>query len=390
MTTKKKADKSISRATPVPQPSLPCRNIVEATASYEQWLSQQTNVVQADIDYKHHQMTVNPFILLRATFYRFADLWHMIAKDVADAPVVLAVGDLHIENFGTWRDSEGRLIWGVSDFDEVCYAPFTVDLVRLATSALLAARDSNIIITPDRACEAILKGYKDSLKARGEAFVLAEDHGWLRDVAVASLKKPTVFWQHLTSLPIQQTALPASAQECLERLLPDRTVSYFMVKRVAGEGSLGRPRYTAIAPWRGGFVARDVKAMLPSAWQWARNHSGPFEILYAVAVGRAVRCQDPLVHSTGQWIGRRLAPDCTRIELVKIERVEDEARLLYAMGWETANIHLGSQLAINAVKSHLKKLNKDWLCEAASAFVNAVDLDFQKWKEHMETQAAHA
>jgi len=31
---------------------------------------------------------------------------------------VLAVGDLHVENFGTWRDAEGRLIWGVNDFDE--------------------------------------------------------------------------------------------------------------------------------------------------------------------------------------------------------------------------------------------------------------------------------
>ena len=30
----------------------------------------------------------------------------------------LSVGDLHVENFGTWRDSEGRLIWGINDFDE--------------------------------------------------------------------------------------------------------------------------------------------------------------------------------------------------------------------------------------------------------------------------------
>jgi len=36
---------------------------------------------------------------------------------------VLAVGDLHVENFGTWRDAEGRLIWGVNDFDEAWRLP---------------------------------------------------------------------------------------------------------------------------------------------------------------------------------------------------------------------------------------------------------------------------
>ena len=52
-------------------------------------------------------------------------------------PKVLAVGDLHIENFGTWRDSEGRLVWGVNDFDETWRLPYTQDLVRLTTSTLI-------------------------------------------------------------------------------------------------------------------------------------------------------------------------------------------------------------------------------------------------------------
>ena len=50
----------------------------------------------------------------------------------------LAIGDLHVENFGTWRDKEGRLIWGVDDFDEAYSLPYTHDLVRLAASAEIA------------------------------------------------------------------------------------------------------------------------------------------------------------------------------------------------------------------------------------------------------------
>ena len=32
------------------------------------------------------------------------------------AAQVLAIGDIHLENFGTWRDVDGRLVWGVNDF----------------------------------------------------------------------------------------------------------------------------------------------------------------------------------------------------------------------------------------------------------------------------------
>jgi uncharacterized protein (DUF2252 family) len=53
-----------------------------------------------------------PFEFLRATFYRWAQWWPEVCKELnhEDVPLVLGVGDLHAENFGTWRDTEGRLI----------------------------------------------------------------------------------------------------------------------------------------------------------------------------------------------------------------------------------------------------------------------------------------
>jgi hypothetical protein len=345
-------------------------SIVDATASYEAWLFNQTHVVTEDIVRKHQQMAVSAFILLRATFYRFVQQWPQLAGVAKDAPTVLAVGDLHVENFGTWRDTEGRLIWGVNDFDEVCFAPFTIDLVRLAVSVILAIAENHLNITAESACEKILNGYKASIKSGGRPFVLAEDHSWLRDIAIASLKKPVEYWERLTSLPEQRGPLPESARECLERMMPQRHLKYQLVHRVSGEGSLGRPRYTGIAAWHGGFVARDVKAMLPSAWQWANSEHGPYEILYAVAVGRAVRCQDPVVHSTGQWIGRRIAPDCSRIEL------------LLSMGWETANIHLGTPDASAKIKAFLKETDDRWLIDAATKYVAAINDDWAAWKTY--------
>ncbi|MER7518195.1 DUF2252 domain-containing protein [Streptomyces sp. NPDC126499] len=46
-------------------------------------------------------------------------------------------GDLHAENFGTYMDATGRLIFNVNDFDEAYVGPFTWDLKRLAASLAL-------------------------------------------------------------------------------------------------------------------------------------------------------------------------------------------------------------------------------------------------------------
>jgi len=83
---------------------------------------------------KHHQMRSDPFLFFRGTFYRWAQLWPKVCPDLQKAPKVIAVGDLHVNSFGTWRDSEGRLAWGVDDFDDAYPLPYTSDLVRLAAS----------------------------------------------------------------------------------------------------------------------------------------------------------------------------------------------------------------------------------------------------------------
>src|ERR1035441_5256596 len=117
-------------------------SIVEATRRFEAWLRRRTAVVEEDLDYKHEQMGADPFLFFRATYYRWAQLWPEHCPKLARAPDGFSGGDLHIENFGSWSDAEGRLVWGVNDFDEAHPTAFTNDLVRLAVSALLAAQSS--------------------------------------------------------------------------------------------------------------------------------------------------------------------------------------------------------------------------------------------------------
>ena len=93
-------------------------SISDASDSYEAWLHSRVNVVEADLLRKHQVMAKNAFTFLRATYYRWTQLWPDCCESLADAPRVLAVGDLHTENFGTWRDADGRLAWGVNDFGQ--------------------------------------------------------------------------------------------------------------------------------------------------------------------------------------------------------------------------------------------------------------------------------
>src|SRR5882672_8641760 len=237
--------------------------IVEATARYEAWLAERVHLVEADLELKHHAMTAGIFPFLRATFYRWAATWRALAGDVAAAPTVLAVGDLHVENFGTWRDAEGRLVWGVNDFDEAAAVPYTNDLVRLAASALLAIEGGHLSLKAKDACAVILDGYRKSLAEHGHPFVLEEEHGWLRRIALGELRNPVLFWRKMDSLPRVKGEIPVSAKDALEHLLPERGLDYRVVSRVAGLGSLGRIRLVALAECNGGKIAREAKALVP-------------------------------------------------------------------------------------------------------------------------------
>jgi hypothetical protein len=361
-------------------------NVVKSTRHFEAWLAQRTHLDKKDLRLKHERMKAELFPFFRATYYRWAQLWPEFCSGLAKAPKVLAVGDLHIENFGTWRDIEGRLIWGVNDFDEAWPMAYAIDLVRLAVSAHLAVDAGRLPLKREDICTTLLEGYREGMLNKGLPFVLGEKHQWLRRIAESKLRDPVNFWQKMDSLPTLRTEAPVSAVDALEHLMPASGISYRLVHRVAGLGSLGHARYVAIADWHGGRIAREAKALVPSSTCWAQSldaqrDPGPAEILYQTIINRAVRCPDPFVQLRGRWIVRRLGPYCSRIELASLGAPDTELRLLHAMGWETANIHLGSTPARKSVLRHLDKQKARWLHEAAEIMLQAVRADWNVWKK---------
>jgi hypothetical protein len=356
-------------------------NVVKATRQFEDWLGHRTDLVKKDLRIKHANMKAAVFPFLRATYYRWAQVWPKVCPELAKAPKVLAVGDLHVENFGTWRDVEGRLIWGVNDFDEAHPMAFANDLVRLGVSAHLAVEAGHLPLKQKDLCSAIIDGYREGLRAEGLPFVLGEKNEWLRQIAESELRDPVHFWAKMDALPTVKGEVPNTAIDALEHLMPAHDLPYRLASRVAGLGSLGHARYVAIADWQGARIAREAKAMVSSACYWAKDNAGPSDILYQTILGRAVRCLDPFVQLRGRWIVRRLSPHCSRIELATLKAQGAELRLLHAMGWETANVHLGTKAARKPILMHIQKQKPRWLHRATEQMLQAVKEDWKVWRK---------
>src|SRR5271169_4163651 len=84
-------------------------DIFESTRRYENWMRRHVQLISSQLVAKHAMMKDDPFAFFRGTYYRWVQLWRStVPKTVQAEPTVLAVGDLHVDSFGTWRDVEGR------------------------------------------------------------------------------------------------------------------------------------------------------------------------------------------------------------------------------------------------------------------------------------------
>jgi len=378
-------------------------NIIRSVARYDAWLAKQLkgNLVRDDLKQKHEKMAKDPFQFLRATYWRWAETIYKACPELKDAPHVLAVGDLHVENFGSWRDAEGRLVWGVNDFDEAARMPYPLDIVRLATSAVLAdVRGAS----PGRICKNILKGYVDGL-ADPKPYVLDRHGGWLRDVVVVTDAERKSFWKKFdpkllnkkTKGKARKTSKvrPAGKMrhryvKALERARPDSSLRFEYFARTAGTGSLGRPRYFGVGPWHGDLIIREAKAIVRSGWSLAHHgsHNGRCE---EIARGK-YRCPEPSYHLDGQVLVRKLSPNDYKVEAKPKAASISEShkavavsvlvnpKMLYAMGRDLAAVHRGTAHRRQAIVDDLAARPRDWLLKAVTAAAGLTRTEWKTWR----------
>jgi hypothetical protein len=354
----------------------------EDNAGFEDWLREQCllngcEVAEADLEYKHDQMASDPFVFLRATFFRWAKRIETLLPELAEAPSVLSVGDTHLENFGTWRDNEGRLVWGVNDFDEAAAIPYPFDLVRLAASVRLADEPG---VSNHEAAAAIAEGYLRGLAAPRPT-LLDEQETWMRAYVGVSDKKREKFWNRLDDLPA--TAAPAPVIAALQKSMPDSAPISKIASVQKGMGSLGRPRFVALAMWRGGKVTREAKALVPSAWDWGHARDLAPSRFLELSRGQ-FRSPDPWLEVHNGFLCRRIAADSRKVNLKDDDDLmELHINLFNAMGFDLGAIHAADHRA-EAVKLHLDGLTDGWLYAAAETAAADVECDFETWKQSLD------
>ena len=373
--------------------------IVESTAAFEDWLRGHLGgeLIKKDVDLKHEKMGADAFQFLRATYWRWAETVFDICPKFANAPAVLSVGDIHVENFGTWRDYEGRLVWGVNDFDEAAEMPFVLDLARLATSAVLAEVPG---MSTRKICAALLAGYATGLAAPAP-IVLDRDDAWLLKLVAVKEAARREFWKkngpraNAKDARKRRAALksgepPVSYIQALEVARPDPGVELTFWPRVAGTGSLGRPRWIGWGMWRGAPIIREAKAMLPSAWT-RRTGSSTRIRCHEAAFGK-YRSPDPWYVLQDTILVRRLSPNNRKIEVAKDDSKKSELvnePILTAMGRDIAAVHLGAVDRRAEIRDDLAKRKHkeaDWLAAVVDKLARSIRGEQDAWNEHRKEQ----
>ena len=242
---------------------------------------------------KLRKMRADPF-----TFFRGAD--HLFCRDWPElrpldvGPDVLICGDLHLENFGAHRTTEGDFRYDLNDFDEAVVAACSFDVVRCATSIILASEQWKL--KPSQATGmalAYLENYREAVKKAVETGSVHEivphgGHGPIQEIlgstaiaTQAQLLKAKTRRKGDGSLLIRRTdtevdisrkrfdKVAAALESYGQRLgKPDAFELHDLVFRIAGVGSLGVRRYLALVEGAGppdGYHLLDIKECGPSA-----------------------------------------------------------------------------------------------------------------------------
>src|SRR5664279_1032207 len=238
---------------------------------------------------KYAKMAQNPFVFLRGTCHLFYDALPDTPL-FRDAPLAWCCGDLHFENFGSYKGDNRQVYFDINDYDEAALAPLTWDMVRLLTSiqcgadAIKATRAEALAASQsclDAYREALIKGKPLWVERETSSGLVKELLTALQELdRAAFLDKRTIRKGGQRSLKLDGAkALPASdAQKQLVGEFMARFAAtqldpkFFQVLdigcRIAGTGSLGLERFVVLVEGKGspdGNYLIDIKEARPSA-----------------------------------------------------------------------------------------------------------------------------
>lgn len=221
-----------------------------------------------------------------AQFYRTL----VLPPALKASPAVLACGDLHLQNFGSYKGDNRLVYFDLNDFDESCLAPVALELVRFQASLLAGAQ---VLGIGGKAAEQLLAAFIE----RYAANLISKKPRWVeRALATGPVRTllRSVKGRHRRDLIAARTCrkrgntrLIIDGKRTLAVTPRDRThaesilaayaqthgaAGFFepldIARRIAGTGSLGLERYVALVRGTGRFDGQylvDIKYANASA-----------------------------------------------------------------------------------------------------------------------------
>lgn len=363
---------------------------------------------------KYERMRSSSFGFLRATCHLFYE--QLLATGLfKSAPLTWICGDLHLENFGSYKGNNRLTYFDLNDFDEAALAPASWELVRMLTSLLVGAESLSIKPLEARTlCSVFLDSYASTLST-GKAYWIESETAQgivrklligLRDRQRANfLNSRTVLKGKKRALRVDgKRALPVSnAQrkaviDFMARFAKAQSQPEFfkvldVARRIAGTGSLGINRYAILVAGKGspdGNFLLDLKQALGSS---VATHLQSLQPKWRSEAHRIVEIQrrmqavsvallQPVRFDEGSYVIRELQPLEDRVSLDQTHETADKLELVVNnMGQLLAWAHLrsagrqGSAIADDLIAFGLRKKWKAKLLVTARSCASQVKKD---------------
>ena len=309
---------------------------------------------------KYAAMRADPFVFFRGTCHLFYQRLPKLGT-LADAPLAWSCGDLHLENFGSYKGDNRLVYFDLNDFDEAVLAPCIWDLIRVVASISVAGLSLKLKSQQtDRLCRLFIENYGVAL-AGGKARWIERDtapgiigkllrtlKGKTRREQMAGRTKSSGKTVKLAignghalkatkaSIRFVEGVLAKHLEQCPKA---DRFRVLDVARRIAGTGSLGVERYVVLARMKRDdeLVLFDLKLARPSSSNgWIATPQPVFtseaervvrvqSFVQAVAPSSlAVIVDEADAKATKSYVFRALQPSEDRLDLASLAQNADD------------------------------------------------------------------
>jgi uncharacterized protein (DUF2252 family) len=365
---------------------------------------------------KYASLRKNAFTFFRGTCHLFYhDLHDNLTRSVA--PSVWICGDLHLENFGTYKGDDRQIYFGINDFDEGGLAACTWDVARLVTSIFVAITSLDIDLSAGRTlAQSYLNSYAQALTTgRIRAIVADNAHGLVEDLLIGLQQRKRISlldartelikgrrylrFDREKVLKIDKQLYRHIAETIHNWADTQANPEFFEVLdigfRLAGTGSLGLDRYLILVNGKGladrnyllDFKQQPISTLQPYFTkiqpQWANQATRVLRIQQLVqsappALAAAIE------FDRRSYFLRELQPTQDKIDLKATKfSLAQLDRLIDTMALVTASAHLhGSGKSGAAIADELMAFGNslEWqqeLLSYASEYAQQVQQDYQ-------------